>query len=212
MSTSLVLAPKTTAVLFMDFQGGTLARIADQSEALLGRAAAVLESARSAGALVGHVRVAFRPGYPEISPKNVAFAQLKASGMLLADAPESQIVSALAPRVDEPVFVKRRVGPFSTTDIEAVLRAGGIGKLVLLGFSTSGVVLSTVRHAADADYEIVVVKDGCADQDEEVHRVLMDKVFPRQATVTTAQEVIAALGANAQGTNLGNASARSLDP
>jgi len=39
--------------------------------------------------------------------------------------------------------------------------------------------LSTVRWAADADYEILVLEDCCADADEEVHRVLMHKVFPR---------------------------------
>ena len=49
--------------------------------------------------------------------------------------------------------------------------------------ATSGVVLSTVRWAADADYALIVLEDGCADTDEEVHRILMHKVFPRQETV-----------------------------
>jgi len=35
-----------------------------------------------------------------------------------------------------------------------------------------------------------VVRDGCADSDPEVHRVLMDKVFPRQAKVVSASEWI----------------------
>jgi nicotinamidase-related amidase len=30
-------------------------------------------------------------------------------------------------------------------------------------------MLSTVRYAADADYRVVVVEDGCADRDAEVH-------------------------------------------
>jgi nicotinamidase-related amidase len=54
-------------------------------------------------------------------------------------------------------------------------------------------VLSTVRWAADADYEQIVVEDCCADGDEEVHRVLTGKVFPPHATVARAQEVLAAL-------------------
>ena len=61
--------------------------------------------------------------------------------------------------------------------------------------ATSCVVLSTVRHAADTDYRLVVVEDACADRDDEVHRVLTGKVFPRQATVTTTAELVAALGA-----------------
>ena len=86
-----------------------------------------------------------------------------------------------------------RVGAFATTDLESILRAQQVTSLVLLGIATSGVVLSTVRWAADADYELVVLEDGCADADEEVHRVLMHKVFPRQATVVQAQEFLQAL-------------------
>jgi nicotinamidase-related amidase len=65
--------------------------------------------------------------------------------------------------------------------------------LVLLGVSTSGVVLSTVRHGADADYKLVVLKDCCADGDDDVHRVLTEKIFPKQATVVDASELIEAL-------------------
>ena len=56
-----------------------------------------------------------------------------------------------------------------------------------------GVVLSTVRQAADLDYRLTVLADACADRDPEVHRVLTEKVFPRQALVTTADEWISSL-------------------
>jgi nicotinamidase-related amidase len=59
---------------------------------------------------------------------------------------------------------------------------------VLTGIATSGVVLSTVREAADKDYRLTVLSDGCADLDPEVHSVLMGKVFPRQADVLTAMQ------------------------
>jgi nicotinamidase-related amidase len=58
--------------------------------------------------------------------------------------------------------------------------------LVLGGIATSGVVLSTVRDAADRDYQITVLEDLCLDGDEEVHRVLTQKVFTSQAEVMTA--------------------------
>lgn len=59
--------------------------------------------------------------------------------------------------------------------------------------ATSGVVLSTVRQAADADDRLVALADCCADRDEKVHRVLTEKVFPRQAAVMTAETSVAAL-------------------
>ena len=55
---------------------------------------------------------------------------------------------------------------------------------------TSGVVLSTLREAIDKDYAVTVLHDGCADRDEEVHRVLTTKVYPRQASVVTTSEWI----------------------
>jgi nicotinamidase-related amidase len=87
------------------------------------------------------------------------------------------------------------VGAFSTTDLETVLRARNINTLVLFGISTSGVVLSTVRWAADMDYKLAVISDACADRDPEVHRVLQEKVFSWQATVLNTQEFIKALNA-----------------
>lgn len=69
-----------------------------------------------------------------------------------------------------------------------VLRAADVHTLVLTGISTSGVVLSTVRLAADLDYHLTVLEDGCLDADPEVHRVLTEKVFPRQAQVLTVDE------------------------
>ena len=45
-----------------------------------------------------------------------------------------------------------------------------------------------LREAADRDYELTVLRDACVDGDEEVHRVLMDKVFPRQAEVLSVAE------------------------
>jgi nicotinamidase-related amidase len=92
------------------------------------------------------------------------------------------------------VVTKRRVGAFPTTELETILRAKNINTLVLFGISTSGVVLSTVRWAADMDYSLVVVSDACSDRDAEVNRILMDKVFPWQATVVTTQEFLSAIG------------------
>jgi nicotinamidase-related amidase len=56
-------------------------------------------------------------------------------------------------------------------------------------------VLSTVRQASDMDYRLVVVEDCCLDRDEEVHRVLTQKVFPASATVVASSDVLSALGA-----------------
>jgi nicotinamidase-related amidase len=50
--------------------------------------------------------------------------------------------------------------------------------------------MSLVRQAADLDFKLTVLEDLCLDGDDEVHRVLVEKVFPRQATVTSSEEWI----------------------
>jgi nicotinamidase-related amidase len=104
------------------------------------------------------------------------------------DDPATQIHPAVAPDAEDIVVVKKRVSAFTGSDLDVVLRAQEVGTLVLTGIATSGVVLSTLRQAADLDYELIVLSDGCADADVEVHRVLLEKVFPRQATVLTTDE------------------------
>ena len=89
---------------------------------------------------------------------------------------------------DEHIF-----GGISYTDLPTLLHARDVETLILCGLSTSGVVLSTIRHAADADYNIVVLEDACADHDPEVHRMLMTKVFPSQAEIMTVQNFLKAI-------------------
>jgi len=188
MATPWTIDRDHTAVLVMDYQHDIVHGVASSQPQLLERAAAVLSGARLAGVPVIYVVVRFRPGYPEISDRNKLFRSLKEAGRLGEGTPGAEIHARVAPQPHEVIVTKRRVGAFSTTEMESVLRAKNITSLVLLGIATSGVVLSTLRWAADADYEITVIEDGCADGDEEVHRVLMHKVFPRQALVVQSQD------------------------
>ena len=193
MTAPLSFDPKTTALLVMDFQTLIVNGYARDKDSLLARTKSLLEAARGKGLKVIYVVVGFRPGYPEVSARNMIFHTIKESGRFAAGDANAEIHSAVSPLPGEPVVTKHRVGPFSGTDLEMILRANNIDTLLLAGIATSGVVLSTVRHAADADYRLIVVKDCCSDADEEVHRLLVEKVFARQATVATVDQVIAGL-------------------
>lgn len=182
----------TQALMVMDVQNGIVERYREQSEPILGPLTRAVAGARAAGVPVIFVRVAFRPGAPEISPRNRTFAALRGSGMGEDDA-ATGVHPAVAPRAGETVVTKRRVSAFSGSDLDVVLRSLGVDALVLTGLATSGVVLSTLRQAADLDFELTVLGDCCADTDPEVHRVLLERVFPRQATVSTADEWVAQL-------------------
>jgi nicotinamidase-related amidase len=176
-------------LLVMDFQPGIVERVAD-AEALLDRVAGAIATARARGMAVGYVRVAFDDAdYDAVPPTNKIFARLAEGRVNHVDSPATAVHDRLAPEPGDIVVRKTRVGAFSTTDLDEQLRKRGISTVVLAGISTSGVVLSTVRDAADRDYRIIVLADGCADFDAEVHEVLLGKVFPRQADVVTVVEL-----------------------
>lgn len=174
------------ALLVMDVQQGIVDRVG-ASEAYLGTIAGTLKAARAGGVCVLHVGLGFRAGHPEVSPRNQSFSALADTGQFGPDDPSAAPHPAAAPIAGEIWVSKKRVSAFAGSDLDMLLRAEGIDTLVLAGISTSGVVLSTVRQAADLDFRIVVLSDACLDGDAEVHRVLTEKVFPRQATVVTTE-------------------------
>jgi nicotinamidase-related amidase len=177
----------TTALLVMDVQRGIVERFADNTD-YLPRLSDAIDAARVAGIPVVYVTIHFRPGYPEISPGNATFSAVSAAGRLVAGSPDTEIHPAVAPGPQDVVVVKRRVSAFTGSDLDVVLRGLGADSLVLTGIATSGVVLSTLRQAADLDYRLTVLSDACLDADPEVHRVLTEKVFPRQAAVQTVTQ------------------------
>ncbi|HEY3529111.1 MAG TPA: isochorismatase family cysteine hydrolase [Nocardioides sp.] len=181
-----------SALLVMDFQTGVVERFG--STEVVRKAREAVDAARARGFPVVFVRVGFRDGAPEVSPRNKSFSALGAEGGMGQGSPATQVVPELEPLGSDVVVVKRRVSAFTGSDLEVVLRSADVDHLVLAGIATSGVVLSTLREAADRDYQLTVLSDACLDRDPEVHRVLTEKVFPRQADVVTVAEWAAGLG------------------
>jgi len=193
MIDKLFVRPNTTALLLMDFQRMVVDSYAVDKEALLDRVKRLALAVRNSGAMVIHVVVSFQLGYPEVSGQNSVFSNLKAAGLLALGDPAVEIYPELTPQPGDVVVRKQRVSAFTGTNLDMILRSNNIDTLLLTGILTQGVVLSTLRHAADMDYRAVVVADGCSDKDPEVQRVLMEKIFPFQARVATVEEVIGAL-------------------
>ena len=180
---------ENVALLVMDVQPGVVERISDK-DTYLARLRATVEAARRRSVPVRFVVVGFRPGMPEVSARNQTFATVKKQALTTLIDPRP----AIALEEGDVVVTKRRVSAFTGSDLEVVLRGGDVQHLVLCGFATSGVVLSTLREAADKDYRLTVLSDLCADADPEVHRVLLEKVFVRQAAVVTSEQWVQSLG------------------
>jgi nicotinamidase-related amidase len=182
--------PRRTALLVMDYQAGVLDRLGE-AEPLLACAADAIALVRGRGGQIGYVRVAFDDADFDAVPAHSHFAPLLAAAgpAMHRDSPATAVHDTVAPEPGDIVVRKTRVGAFSTTDLDQQLRDRGIISLILAGISTSGVVLSTVRDAADRDYQVFVLADACTDPVPGVHEFLTEKIFPRQAHVITSAEL-----------------------
>src|SRR5437773_4883568 len=192
---TLSFEPTRTAVLAMDCQTGIVSIYATPAGKFLQRAATVLDAARRAGMTIVHIQVGFRPGLPEVSSRSKLFAGIKSSPQhqKLFEGELASVHPLLIDEQNDIVVTKHRVDAFAGTDLQMLLRARDMTTLVLFGIATSGVVLSTLLHACDADYQLFVISDCCADLDAELHGVLLTRLFRQRATVMTAAEFVEAV-------------------
>jgi nicotinamidase-related amidase len=125
------------------------------------------------------------PSTPAIAryPCATRLSAFKESDSLLLGSESTEPHPRLIRGKGEAIVTKKRISALAGSDLALILRAHNVGHLLVAGIATSGVVLSTVREAADLDYRLTVLADICLGDDDEVHRVLTHKVFPRQADV-----------------------------
>jgi nicotinamidase-related amidase len=179
----------STALLVMDYQPMVLSPMRDAVN-LLYRTKEAIGLMRDAGALVAYVRLALDDtDYASIPGTNKSFSRIGTNRYVHEDEPGTAIHHEIAPRGADIVVRKKRVGAFATTDLDRKLKTAGITTLILAGIHSSGVMLSTIRDAADRDYRLLVLTDCTSDPDAELHEVLMSKVFPRQAYMTTIADL-----------------------
>ncbi|WP_030021564.1 cysteine hydrolase family protein [Streptomyces monomycini] len=182
----------SSALLVMDVQRA-IVDIADDGSGYLPRLRRAIDGARAAKMPVIYVVIALRPGFPEVGSRNRPLAAIAQAGLFVEGAPGTEIHPDVAPRQGDVVVTKRRASAFSGSDLDVVLRARGIDRLVLTGIATSAVVLSTLCQANDLDFGLTVLPDACLDTDPELHRVLVEQLFPQWADVVTVDDWVKAV-------------------
>lgn len=179
----------TTTLIILDAQQGIIESFGN-TDGYVERLSSTLAAARNNNIRVIHVITAFRPGYPESHPHNSSIVRVAASGRFQEGDASTEHHPAIAPINNEVVITKRRVSAFFGTELDMILRCYNTERVVIAGLVTSGAVLSTVRSAFDLDYRITVLQDGCMDRDEDVHHVLIEKIFKGKADTVTCEEWI----------------------
>ena len=173
----MALDPRRTALVLIDLMPRIIALDTAplSGPAVLERCVALAKATRSVGGLVVNVRVE-RPGVM-VQPDGSGFA------------PE------VDPQPGDLEIVKRSVGAFGRSVLDAELQARGVDTVVLAGIATNFGVESTGRAADDLGYETVYVADAMTGLDQAAHDFAVSKVFPRFGTVCTGTEYVAALSA-----------------
>jgi len=166
----------TTALIVGDLQKGITGNY-PFARHVVPPVAELLSRARAAGVLVVFVHFAFRANGTDVPPDSALLRSFYEAGDAFHEgSPGTEVDLPVA--YGDVVVLKRRASAFAGTDLDLVLRAAGVIRLVIAGVATSAMVAATCYDAADRGYQVTVLRDGCADGDQAMHDFFMDAVFP----------------------------------
>ncbi|MDN2567790.1 cysteine hydrolase [Aquibium sp. A9E412] len=190
------LDPAKTALVLVDVQAAFLEREQAgerrNNPHALSNMARLVAAFRDAGRTVIHVRHASTERDSRLRPERPGFAPI----------PQT------AERAGEPVLVKSVNSAFIGTDLEALLRGGGIATVVFAGITTNHCVETSARMAGNLGFDVRLAEDACYTFDrtghggrhepaEDIHRMTLSNLDGEFATIETTQSVLAALAAGA---------------
>jgi nicotinamidase-related amidase len=156
--------------------------------------AAFLDASRKAGMQVIYVKVALRPGHPELSKKSYP---IQAGGRDVGAWTEgtwgAEIVDELKPQDVDIVITNYSPNVFLYTNLDQILRAKKIENLFLTGTATNFVVEEAARYGAQIGYDVTTVEDCCTSFSDEMHDFSVKNILPQFRAVSQSRDLIAAL-------------------
>lgn len=167
-----LVEPATTAVVTCEMQRGVIGDVAPSPEladeaaavGVIPNTAALLASARRAGARVVHAIVEMRGDRAGVSLNTPLMAMVvKNPDQVRQGTPAADVVPELGPEPED--IVCRRIHgltPFTGTELDSVLRNLGIRTVVPVGVSVNEALLGLCLSAADLGYRIVLPTDAIA--------------------------------------------------
>ena len=195
------LDPRTTALVVVHMQGdivdargaygGFFAAQAEERN-VVGVIGRVLDAARAAGATAVYTRVAWQPGLADLVPNSPILNMVAQTGCLVDGSELAEIVPQLRPHDKDLVVTHTRVGGFSASQLDTLLRSRGIDTLVFTGVATNFSVEGTARQASDLGYRTVVVSDACSASDDGAHTASLASLG-LLAEIVTSDDVVSAL-------------------
>lgn len=162
------------ALVIMHYQVDVFAILfGDQPSPLLDRCNALIRDWRSTGRPVSFPNFFLGTAYEHAARSNRLISSIVPTGRFRSALP----MQGLAVEPDDIFYSCPRGSVFYGTTLDADLRARNISTLVMAGISSTGVVLSSVTWASDADYDVRLVRNCCYDPDQDAHEALFRSGF-----------------------------------
>ncbi len=165
------------------FGGGNILDAVTNTKALLAKA-------REASLPVAFTRVVYAA---DGSDAGVFCLKVPALRSLTEDAPESQVVSDLAPARGEHVVCRIQPSAFFGTGLADWLVAHHVDTVLVAGCTTSGCVRASVVDSMSHNFRTVVVTDCVGDRAEAPHQASLFDMGQKYADLMTSHEVMGRL-------------------
>lgn len=187
MNTAIIVLDFINDIVSKDGKIPSCAAHAEERHAIQ-NANAALQTARKNHWLVILVKVGFSEHYLEQPKNSPIFGKANQLQALKLSTWGTEFHPQLEAAATDCIIVKPRISPFYATQLEAILSANHIQRLIICGVSTTWAIQAAARDGHDRDYEIVVLEDACAAASEEEHQLSM-KQLSRIAKILTTKEL-----------------------
>jgi nicotinamidase-related amidase len=165
-----------------------------QQRGMVKRIAALADAFRAAGRPVLHCTIVPRADWAGFTANCLLLGSLKKAGVVVEGSAAADIHPDLTPQ-DGDIVVRRLHGltPFHSTELEPILRNLGVRTVVVTGVSTNIGIPGACLEAVNRGFQVVVPEDCTSGAWPEAHEFQVTHTLPLLATVTTSDEVAAAL-------------------
>lgn len=196
-----LLADGPAAVVTQELQGAVvgpdagLAALADEARReALPNIARLLPEARAAGLHVVHCLVQRRADGLGSNHNARLFAVGRGAVAIEPGSPGATLLTEFGPEPTDLVLHRwHGIGPMGGTELDAILRNLGVTTIVAVGVSVNVAIPNLVMDAVNAGYRVVLPRDAVAGVPADYATAVIDNTLTLLATITTTDELLAAL-------------------